>query len=219
MPRRHRHRQRKQHTQQQLTQEQMVACIPAGPAPRSDRLAVEQVAVGNSQNVLVTRQVVSTMLRKLKEAGDIDPSEYGAAVRYREDYECAFLTSRNPLQAVQVDGDAGSGDIHGAMLYKASGAIRFRDVEAALGPRISCILRLVVLEEGADADRSFTAIGSELSQTSRERSLRDVGRGASILAIQQLAWVYERGEREKRRKSSSPQWRRKSVTVSYAETI
>ena len=178
----------------------MIACIPAGPGPRSDRLAVEQVAVGNSQNVLVTRQVVSTMLRRLKEAGQITPAEYGAAVRFREDYECAFLTSRNPLEAVQVDGDAGGGDLHGAMLYRASSAIRFRDAEIALGPQISRILRLVVLEVGSDADRSFTAIGAELAPTSRERSNRDTGRGAAILAIQHLAWVYERAENEKRKR-------------------
>lgn len=177
----------------------MVACIPAGPSPRPGRLAVEQVAVGNSQNVLITRQVVSTMLRKLKEASQITPAEYGAAVRFREDYECAFLTSRNPLQVVQVDGDAGGGDIHGAMLYRANSAIRFREAEAALGPHISRILRLVVLEEGGDVDLSFTAIGAELAPTSRERSHRDTGRGAAILAIQQLCWVYERGAARRRR--------------------
>ena len=200
MSRRRKHNGHRNYARHQLTETQRLALIPAGPAyPGPRELAVEQVALDRNDRAMVTRQVVSTMLRKLKEAGDVTPAEYGAAVRFREDYECAFLTSRNPLQAVQVDGDAGGGDLHGAMLYRASSAIRFRDAEMALGPYISRILRLVVLEDGGDAERSFTAIGAELAPSSRERSHRDTGRGASIRAIQHLAWIYERGAQQKRR--------------------
>ena len=177
----------------------MVSLIPAGASPRTFGLDVEQVAVGLSKLVTVTRQVVSTPIRKLMEAGLITSEEFGAAVRWREDYEQAFLTSRNPLECVQVDGERGGGDINGAMFHKALCAIRFGDTEAALGPRIAHVLRIIVLEDrDAGPVASFTAVGAEVAPDASPRSQQEIGRGRSITALQSLAWVYEHNAPDRR---------------------
>ena len=191
---RRRHR-KGQHGQQRETQAQLVALIPAGPvnAQQARRVEVEQVAVGDNKNVLVTREVVSTPVRKLFGLGYITASEVGAAVRFREDYETAFLTSRNPLEAVQVDSKGRTGEIHGAMLYRASAAIRFHDAEAALGPRILAIVRALVLgDDEAGVGRSFTAVGADMAPSASRQEQMALGRGAGIIALQHLAWTYER---------------------------
>ena len=192
---------RRDHAHHPMSEAQLVACIPAGgvSAQQMARVEIETVTTGLNKNVLVTRQVVSTPIRKLMEAGLITSTEFGAAVRWREDYEQAFLTSRNPLECVQVDGESGGGDINTAMFHKALCAIRFQDAEAALGPKNALILRTIVLEEREGGwSASFTAIGSQIAPAMQSRQQQDVGRGASIVALQHLAWIYEHGAADRR---------------------
>ncbi len=181
-----------------------VDLIPAGSVPEAQagRVEVETVAQGNNNNVLVTRHAVSTPVRRLLQSGCISMSEVGAAHRFRDDYACAYLQSRNPLEIVLVDRDGGGGDLHGAMLYRASAATRYRDAESALGPYVARILRAIVLEDrDCGVEASFASLGAELCPSSSPRSQRDAARGASILALQQLAFVYERRKRRLRSRS------------------
>jgi len=181
-----------------------VGLIPAGPVPEAQagRVEVETVAIGKNNNALMTRYAVSTPVRRLLQSGCISMSEVGAAQRFRDDYACAYLTSTNPLDCVLASGDLGSrsGSIHGAMLYKASAGTRYREAEIALGPHAARILRAIVLEDrDCGVEASFAALGAELSPNSSPRSQRDAARGASILALQQLADIYENYERRKGR--------------------
>jgi DNA-binding transcriptional ArsR family regulator len=172
--------------------------IPAGAVNvrQSARVEVESVAVGERKNVLVTRQVVSTPLRKLLEAGLITTDVVGVAVQYREDYESAFQTSRNPLEVVQVDGERGTGNIHGAFLHKAHAAIRYHDARALLPPFVADILRRLVLEENA-GPWSFAAIGAEVAPLIRQREQHEMGRDRATFALQMLEWAYDQGARRR----------------------
>jgi hypothetical protein len=199
-----RRRRKRTYSQHQLTEEQKLALIPAGPVPAAQacRVEVETVALGNEARVLITRQVVSTPVRRLLAAGCITVAEETAAARFRDDYEAAYEGSRNPLERVQVDGQSGGGDIHGAMFHKVRAAMRFDAAEHTLGPHLTRILRQIVLQEvDAETSRSFAAIGAEMApNVANSRLHHEIGRGAAIIALQQLAWVYGRGMRQRRNK-------------------
>lgn len=198
MPRR-RHRTRRAPSEQaQQTVDQLAALIPSGGVnPRqAHRVEIEQVALGDKGAALVTREVVSTPVRRLFQSGCITQFEVAAAYRFRDDYNSAFQTSRNPLDVVQVDGKGSGAGLHGAMIYRANSAIRYHDVEQALDLDALRILRALVLEEterGGDA--TFTALGDDMAPSVSERIRRDMARGAAWLALRQLARVYERGKR------------------------
>ena len=188
-----------------------VDLIPAGPVPEAQagRVEVETVAIGKNNNALVTRYAVSTPVRRLFQSGCIGVTEVGAAQRYRDDYACAYLTSRNPLDSVQANGVTGSrsSSLHGAMLYKTAAAMRYREARIAIGPDAEHILRAIVLEDrDCGVESSFLSVGAELSPNSSDRSQRDAARGASILALKQLARVYEDYERRKGRLRSAANW-------------
>ena len=172
--------------------------IPAGAvnSRQAARVEVENVALGENKNVLVTRQVVSTPLRKLLEAGLVTQDMVGIAVQYREDYESAFMTSRNPLEVVQVDGERGTGNIHGAFLHKAKAAIRYSDARAMLPPFVADILRKLVLEDGA-GPWSFAALGAEVAPMIRPREQHEMGRDRAVFALQMLEWGYDQGARRR----------------------
>ena len=186
---------RRDHAAHQMTEAQMVACIPAGgvSAQQVARVEIETVTTGLNKNVLVTRQVVSTPIRKLMEAGLITSTEFGAAVRWREDYEQAFLTSRNPLECVQVDGERGGGDINAAMFHKSLCEIRFYEIKDALSPSAARLLCAIVLEDpDAGVGATFTAIGAEIRPGISARQQQEAGKGRAVEALRQLTQLYVR---------------------------
>ena len=193
MSRRRHNKRRRPDARPQQTQAQLAGTLACDgvPAAQAHRVELEQVALGDDKRVIVTRQVVSTPLRSLFQGRHITQAQAHMAERLRNDHNSAFWETRNPLSAVQVDGkgDSESGGIHAAMLYKVSHAIRFHEVERALGEDVMEILRRLVIDE------TFSSIGKDLAPISPERTQRDMAKGAAVLALRILERFHERGKR------------------------
>lgn len=196
-----------------------VELIPAGPVPEAQagRVEVETVAMGEHNNALVTRQVVSTPVRRLLATGMIGAEHAAAAQRFSDDYELAYSALTNPLAKIQVDSEGGGGSIFAAMAHRAQHGLMFAEAEMFLRARISRVLKSLVLsrshrdarasapETGIEA--SFGAIGAEFLPGASARDQRAGGRAIAVLTLMEAADFYERANLAERRNRRAQQGR------------
>src|SRR5579885_2505187 len=95
-------RRQRRHNEARATQK-LEQLIPAGGVTsergQHDELVTEATARSLRGDAIEARQVVSSPVRKLLEAGAISTIEAGAAARLREDHDLAHMASSSSLAA------------------------------------------------------------------------------------------------------------------------
>ena len=175
-----------------LTHEQQQALIPAGPSNLRQRLQrpVDLEARGKSEAgaTLVTGEIVSSVIRRLYQQGEITSSECWAGGKYQADHDIAFCSMANPLGALHVDSGGGPGD--GGITRRIHHATQFRRATEALGPELAQIAKAVILEDSGSA--SFYGVGTFLAPHAGINKRRDIGKDAVIQVLRKLDAFYAR---------------------------
>lgn len=185
MTRRHRHKQR-------LTAKQAIALIPGGAVPviRMERgdIDIEPAVVSDKTDaVLVMRQVVSTLVRKLIKQGAITAVEAEAAGLLRFDHDAAYARSRSILASVQVDG--GKNDCS-AMDRVLQSADRFRQAMRALCPELRRIASLGIVDADVSATATYQTLGRTMLPQGNAPEQTGAGKAALVLTCRELAVFY-----------------------------
>jgi len=142
----------------------------------------------------LSRQVVSSPVRKLLKASAITMVEVDAAARLREDHDQAFAASSSPLAGIQAGApprvDAGQLDYAEAAVRRVHHAQRYGRALDHLGVELAIVAIALVIERADVAGTTFRSVGASLIGQATLPEQSGAGKGALVTVCRELALFY-----------------------------